>query len=504
VLDPAAIQQVAAEVWPEVASADELHDALLTLILLPPVHDWSTFYGELAGAGRAITLTRDGRPFWTAVEKRDLTGDALAVVRGWMELSGPQTASELAANLAFASTDIEIALAQLEGEGQVLRGRFTAASAQGEIEWCNRRVLARIHRTTLGKLRREIEPVTAAQLHAFFSRWQHVAHGAQLHGADGVLEIVRQLQGYEIPAAAWESQILPRRVANYRAELLDELCLSGEVLWARVSPHPALEDGEGKRVRASRVAPIALLMREDAHWLIHDDALPDAPEALTPAAQDVLATLQRERALFFGDLVRGTRRLSSEVEDALWELVAAGLVTADGFENLRALLDPKRRRGEGRGRRARPRHSAGRWALVPHGAAGGADRISKWAEQLLLRWGVLLRDVLAREAGAPPWRDLLPVLRRMEARGQIRGGRFVSGFTGEQFARPEALDVLRAVRRAGETPLVNDIPTADPLNLAGIILPGVRVSPLAAAIPVVAKQVKRRYPWERPVRDSIA
>jgi ATP-dependent Lhr-like helicase len=504
ILDPAAIAQVAAESWPEVRDADELHDALLTLIALPPAPEWTEFYGELARTGRAFVLERDGRPFWTPTEKRDSTSDVVAVLRGWMESTGPRTASELAGRLAFPLSDVEIALAQLEGEGQVLRGRFTQPGADGEIEWCNRRVLARIHRTTLGRLRREIEPVTALQFHTFLGRWQHAMGGAQLHGADGVLEVVRQLQGYEIPAAAWESQVLARRIARYEPELLDELCLAGEVMWARVSPHPALEDGEGRRIRPTRVAPIALLLREDAGWLMRAQTGGAASEALSPAAQDVLAALDKERAMFFGDLLRTTRRLSSEVEDGLWELVAAGLVTADGFENLRALLDPKRRRGEGRGRERRPRHSAGRWALVPRQAGEARDRTEKWAEQLLLRWGVLLRDLLAREAGAPPWRDLLPVLRRMEARGQIRGGRFVTGFTGEQFARPEALDVLRAVRRAGETVQPPEVATADPLNLAGIILPGARVSPLAMPIPVVTKQPRRRYHWEPEVRDSIA
>lgn len=511
VLDPAVIEQVAAESWPDVRDSDELHDALLTLITMPPAREWASFYDELASTGRASVLIRKDRPFWVSTEKRGQAGDVLATLRGWMESTGPVTASSLAEKLAFSREDIDTALAQLEAEGQVLRGRYTPASAGGEIEWCNRRVLARIHRTTLGRLRREIEPVTAQQFHSFLCRWQHIAPGAQLHGADGVLEIVHQLQGYEIPAAAWESQILPMRVANYKPELLDEVCLSGEVTWARVSPHPALEDGEGKRIRATRIAPIALLLREDASWLIGGRPNGGTSESLSAAAQDVLGALERERALFFGDLFRTTHRLSSEVEDGLWELVAAGLVTADGFENLRALIDPKRRKGEGRGRQARPRHSAGRWALVPRNG-DSPDQIEKWAAQLLLRWGVLLRDLLAREAGAPPWRDLLPVLRRLEARGLIRGGRFVSGFTGEQFARTEALDLLRAVRRSGEADALADVPSADPLNLTGIILPGPRVSPLATAIPVIPPQRRSSgstvYRWQRPrpadITDNIA
>ncbi|HUS06833.1 MAG TPA: hypothetical protein VMZ52_11075, partial [Bryobacteraceae bacterium] len=507
ILDPAAIAQVAAESWPEARNPDELHDALLTLITLPPVPEWAELYEHLADADRVFTLLRNGQPFWAAAEKRELTGDVAVVLRGWMESTGPATATALAGRLAFSREQVEIALAQLEAEGTVLRGRFTNPDAGGEIEWCNRRVLARIHRTTLGRLRREIEPVTAQQFHAFLTRWQHVTDGAQLHGADGALEIVRQLQGYEIPSAAWESQILTRRIANYRAELLDELCLSGEVMWARVSPHPALEDSEGRRIRPTRLAPITLLLREDAAWLIGRQAALDGSGALSPAAEDILAALQRERALFFGDLVRAARRLPSETEDALWELVAAGLVTADGFENLRALIDPKRRRGEGRGRRSRPRHSAGRWALVPRQDSEAPDRAEKWAAQLLLRWGVLLRDLLARESGAPPWRDLLPVLRRMEARGLIRGGRFVAGFTGEQFARPEALDLLRAVRRSADSPEIAPASGADPLNLTGIILPGARVSPLALPIPALSVQSRnQRYPWQPAagVTDFIA
>ncbi|HYZ85521.1 MAG TPA: DEAD/DEAH box helicase [Bryobacteraceae bacterium] len=495
VLDPAAIEQVASEVWPEARDADELHDALLTLVLLPPVSEWAGWFEQLESAGRAKLLMRGSQPFWCATEKLAVVDDAVAVLRGWMECSGPCTASELSTRLGFDAAQVEIALAQLEAEGQVLRGRFTQAAGAGEISWCNRRVLARIHRTTLGRLRREIEPVTALQFHNFLVRWQHVASGAQLHGADGALEIIRQLQGYEIPAAAWEAQILPLRVAGYEPKLLDELCLSGEVMWARVSPHPALQDEEGKRIRPTRVAPVGLLLREDASWLLPAQDISVENASLSHAARDVLAALERERALFFGDLARAAKRLPSETEDALWELVAAGLVTADGFENVRALIDPKRRRGEGSGRHNRPRHSAGRWALVSrHGATD--DRVQRWAEQLLRRWGVLLRDLLAREAGSPPWRDLLPVLRRMEARGQIRGGRFVSGFTGEQFARPEALDLLRAVRREEHASDPMTVPTADPLNLTGIILPGSRVSPISMAIPAITPRPERgRYRW---------
>jgi ATP-dependent Lhr-like helicase len=228
-----------------------------------------------------------------------------------------------------------------------------------------------------------------------------------------------------------------------------------------------------------------MMLRDDAQWLVSRDAVDLNPESLTEPARLLLQTLERERALFFGDLLRLTRLSPGEVEDSLWELVAAGLVTADGFENIRALIDPKRRRGDSRLRQSRPRHAAGRWALVPREAscAGAAE---KWAEQLMKRWGVLMRDLLAQESGNPPWRDLLPVLRRMEAQGQIRGGRFIAGFTGEQFAKPEAIDLLRAVRRESASPEIIDVTASDPLHLAGIILPGPRVSRLAASYQPVA------------------
>jgi ATP-dependent Lhr-like helicase len=482
ILDPEAIAQVSAESWPEVRDADELHDALLTLITLPPVAEWTPFYETLAKTGRASLWPRGSKIFWTATERATILDDALAILRGWMESTGPATVSLLAATLAFPPDEIESALARLESEGQVLRGHFTTQGAE-EMEWCNRRVLARIHRTTLGRLRREISPVTAQQFHTFLAKWQHVAPGTQLHGADGVFEVIRQLQGYELSASAWESQILRRRIANYEPELLDELCLSGDVTWARVAPHPALEE-EGKRIRATRIAPIAMMLRDDASWLMQGDPVGSISDSLSHPAREVLELLIREKALFFGDLVRSTRRLPSEVEDGLWELVAAGLVTADGFENLRALIDPKRRRGEGRSRQSRPRHAAGRWALVQRHEQ--KLQVEKWAEQLLARWGVIVRDLLARESGAPPWRDLLPILRRMEAQGQIRGGRFISGLTGEQFARPEALELLRAMRRETEPTNLLEVPPPDPLNLTGIILPGPRVSRLSPLLPLVA------------------
>jgi len=440
ILDLACIDQVSADVWPEVRDADELHDLLLTVILLPADAALQLHFDELARTGRA----HEAHGFWVATERLALANDPYACVKGWMELSGPIRANDLAAKLKFPHYEVESACLRLENEGQLLRGHYR--QQQGELEWCNRRILARIHRATMVRLRREIEPVSTLEFIHFLERWQHVSPGSQLHGADGLLQIVGQLQGYEIPAASWEQEILSRRVAKYSEALLDELCLSGEVMWGRLSVHPA--HAENRRVRPTRIAPVALLLREDAAWLMDGHAECDET-GLSHTATDIIAVLRRDGASFFTELTHAAGRLASEVEDGLWELLAGGLVTADGFDNLRALVDPKRRSGQGRQSARRPRHSAGRWALVRRPAKPAPDRVERFAQQLLKRWGVLLKDLLVREPLAPPWRDLLVVLRRMEAKGGIRGGRFVTGYTGEQFARPEAVDLLRAVRREG-------------------------------------------------------
>jgi len=397
------------------------------------------------------------------------------------------TISVLAARIGLPGNTVEAAMAKLEASGQVLRGRFTPDSKlpDSEIEWCNRRLLARIHRMTLGKLRKEIEPVSSADFMRFLFTWQHVAQGTQLHGVDGTLQILKQLQGYEISAAAWESEVLRRRIGRYTPELLDRLCLSGEVMWGRLSPHPSLVvSGNGsapsssRRIRPTRVAPVAIFLREDVSWLLEAGTEADG---ISASGRQVWDALKQRGASFLPELVKSTGLLTSQVEDALWELAAAGLVTADGFENLRALVDPKRRRGEGSSRLKMPRHAAGRWALLEHPSVSSPseERAEAFARQLLLRWGVVFRDLLARETLAPSWRDLLIALRRMEARGEIRGGRFVSGFLGEQFARAEAVDLLRSIRRNPSESILR-IPAADPLNLLGIVVPGGRISPLAS------------------------
>ena len=536
-LDETVIVQVAEDSAPVVKSPDELHDALLTLCVIPPRAEWQVWYDELAASRRATTMAVDRRALWVPTERARIVEAAYptaaidqsipavdqpradseaqaatTVLRGWLECSGPVTATELVDRLALPLGVVETALARLEGEGQVLRGQFSAAGrvVGAETEWCNRRVLARIHRLTLGRLRREIEPVSAAEFVRFLARWQHVAPGTQLHGATGLLHVLKQLQGYEISAAAWERDILPRRVANYDRDMLDRLCLSGEVMWGRLSPHPAFDSAavtlpRTRRVRPTRVAPVAIWLRE-SDWLLRGMSDVGLVDVLSHPAREVLAQLRARGASFLRDLVRATGRLPSEVEDGLWELVAGGLVTADGFDNLRALVDPKRRRGEGRHRAARPRHAAGRWALLgERPIASSSPDFPEWpspetvervARQLLARWGVVFRDLLARESVLPPWREVLSVLRRLEATGEIRGGRFVDGFLGEQFALPDALDTLRVLRRAAADETQSREPlrvsAADPLNLVGIVTPGERVSALSADPVDVLSPLKTR------------
>jgi ATP-dependent Lhr-like helicase len=375
--------------------------------------------------------------------------------------------------------DLEKALLRLEASGVVLRGKFTGP-ASDETEWCERRLLARIHRLTLGQLRKEIQSVTPAQFMNWQLRWQHVAPGTQLLGERGTLEALRQIQGFETPANSWEPQILKRRVADFDPKMLDHLCLTGAVGWGRLSPHPAtleaFKDGK-RRVIPTSVAPITFFVREDADWMIPRRAAGETEvTGLGADAAAVLRFLRQRGASFFADIVRGTGKLKSEVETALWELVAAGLLTADGFDNLRALIDPKRRSGQGSGRSSRPRDSAGRWSLLysdetyDHGRA-----VEAICRMLLGRYGIVFRELLTRETILPKWRELLITLRRLEDRGEIRGGRFVSGFLGEQFALPVAVESLRAMRKQQPSGEIITVSAADPLNLAGIVVPGERV-----------------------------
>ncbi len=575
-LEPAAIAQVREEAWPDVRDADELHDVLHTLVALPESRasldrtlqlrsgqaaeggyphmsngsvDWSGHFQRLVDERRAGTASLGDRRYWVAAERarsfsalfpeaqftttlpdvesaipsRDVA--LLTLVTGWMSHLGPVTASQLGHELGLAASDIENALLQMEASGTVLRGSFSGAAPRAgapaphapETEWCERRLLARIHRLTVATLRKQVEPVTAAQFMQWLLQWQHASPGTQVVGERGTLEVLCQLQGFEIPANAWERQVLARRVADYDPKWLDQLCLTGAVGWGRLSPHPATldypvaarpNDGSAEKTTASprqrrviptSVAPISFFVREDADWMTprHPEAEAGAKSGLSHGAHVVLDFLRQRGASFFADMVRGTGKLKAEIETALWELVAAGLVTADGFDNLRSLIDPKRRAGQGSGRATRPRHSSGRWALLQAADAVERPRVLEAACWMLLRrWGIVIRDLLARESNLPPWRELLMGFRRLEDRGEIRGGRFVDGFLGEQFALPVAVESVRALRRAQPGQETITLSAADPLNLIGILVPGQRVPAISgktvtysegAAVPIAVE-----------------
>ena len=529
-LDPAAIEQVREEAWPDVRDADELHDALYTLISVPeieattphkanggPCMGHPAHFEQLCAMGRATIVTVGDERFWvsaeraktfraaypwavfetqvTEVEKQDPShADAIyAVVQGWMQHIGPATARQLASQLHLHAEEVLQALLRLETTGAVLRGWYSLSRpADGsliasderlstDVEFCERRLLARVHRLTLGKLRKEIEPNTPAQFMRWLLRWQHVEPGSQAVEEHGMLEVIRQLQGFEIPASAWERDVLTQRLRGYKPDQLDELCMMGTVGWGRLSPHPATVESNhnGQRLRRivpTSVAPIAFFLREECDWMAINPhlgvgAMHDAQDGtyagLSENARVLFEFLRQRGASFFPDIVRGTAKQKVEVESALWELVAAGLVTADGFDNLRSLID------RSTSRRQRP---AGRWSvLYPVELADRAKAIEATCWMLLRRYGVVFRELLARETMAPKWRELCIAFRRLEDRGEIRGGRFVTGFIGEQFALPVAVESLRAIRKEQPRGEVLTLSAADPLNLIGIVVPGERV-----------------------------
>ena len=511
-LESGAIERVSAGAWPEVRDADELHDALLSLVALPlappaglrrplaerladALRQWAPLAEDLARQQRLFTVEAAGGSFGVAAERLAVFGwlhpgaslppapvpaeapasreeAAAQSLGGWLAAIGPATAAELGSLVGLDPAMTAAALARLEATGRILRGHFSGA---GE-EWCDRTLLARIHRLTLEHLRQEIQPVTPAVFLRWLLRWQHLAPGTQLRGERGLLEVLGQLQGFEAPASAWEPQILARRLGDYRPELLDRLCLSGAVGWARLSRR---EPAGLRRVVPTSASPVAFFLRAEADWLALVEP-PELPAGASTAARAVYEVLTRRGACFFADLVRATGLLKAEVETALWELVAAGCVTADDFDNLRALADPRRRAGQGRARTQRPRHSTGRWSPVPAAEPVERDRALEAACRMLLaRYGVVFRELAAREGILPPWRELLAVLRRLEARGEVRGGRFVDGFLGEQFALPVAVESLRAEARRPERGETVVVAAADPLNLVGVLVPGERVPALA-------------------------
>ena len=523
-LSPEALAEVKAQAWPDIRDPDELHDLLLTVILLPvrEAEPWQRYAEELMAARRATVAKPaggDGETFYVAAERLEEAravlesfrvapgapaGEAALqrTVQGWMEISGPVTTEGLAARTGLPVESVVRALTALEVSGVVLQGRFSpGGGTDAPVEWCERRLLSRIHRLTLGRLRREIHPVSGADFIRFLLRWQHVQPGSQLHGRDGVHQVVRQLQGMELPAPSWEQHVLPARMAVYDPADLEHLCLAGVLTWGRLRRDTgAAEDdaaaarlwdaeplalrpppGKTRRTAPTRSAPLAFVIREDLPHFLDPEALDwRGLQGLSAAARDVAAYLEEHGASFLADIARGTGHVMVRTERALWELVTRGQVTGDGIAGLRMLLTPELKRKDSRrgGRKGAAERAmpVGRWSLWRKGDPSAADSGAETlARQLLQRYGVVFREVLARETRCPPWRLLLQAYRRMEARGEIRGGRFVSGFVGEQYALPEAVEAVRNVRRLAPDKEPVIVSCTDPLNLVGILTPGPRV-----------------------------
>jgi ATP-dependent helicase Lhr and Lhr-like helicase len=556
-LDQAAIDRVREEAWPQAETADELHDALMQLGFVTREEGernrWQGLFEELVKERRAATLhtTNDagGTDKWMAAERLNQlravypdaplepqietpavyanetweTAEALVeIVRGRLDGLGPVTVAQLAASFSLADKEIERALARLEGEGFAMQGQFTPTGTQASalahsldeergdarvpIEWCSRRLLARIHNYTLNRLRKEIEPVSAADFIRFLLVWQKVAAEHKVEGTQSVSAVLDQLEGFEAAAGAWESEILPARVTDYDPAWLDALCLSGRLTWMRLSA-PRLSPEKTTNSAPVRSTPVVLLNRQNVPtWTRAFPAAPENGAPLNTNSQTVFDYLKEHGASFFVDIVSGTGLLAAMVEEALGELVFRGLITADSFTGLRALLTPlsksTHREVEKRRRRRRPVYSmdeAGRWVRLPGktavsespqvdsanrqtsvaktvDASADRDTVEAIALKLIQRYGVVFRKLLDRESINVPWRDLLRVLRRLEARGEIRGGRFVGGFSGEQFASAEAVHLLRSIRRTPAEDSMISLSAADPLNLLGIITPGARLA----------------------------
>jgi ATP-dependent Lhr-like helicase len=560
-LDPAVVARIVEQASPEPRDGEELHDLLCSLVLIPPRPEWSDWMVALALSGRAMTVTLpSAAQRWVATECRELasaliprarfdpdhrlaTGpaalpcsrdDALVIAtRGHLEILGPVTVEELSASIGVGSVgELRSAVARLEAEGSALGcrvGTQAALSGQAPVElFCARHLLARIHAAMREGSRRSVESVSPQQFMRFLLSWQHVGPAQRLLGSGGVVEVIEQLQGYEAAVDAWESAILPARVAGYHAALLDEWCARGELGFGRLGLRPADRLGVAPRrggATPSPATPISLYRREDLEWLLAAARCGTAPDLPTVgAALDVVEVLRRHGALFVTDLCQLTGRLPSEVVEALWDGMARGLLTADGFQAVRALLSrrgPKARTSSFAGRplsplsssggvraglprpgrsrqRLRPAFSGGRWSLLGEGLCltalpatdlsacgpGAApldsgldpDELAEAvAGQLLSRWGVIFRDLFAREPLTIAWRDVLWALRRLEARGVVLGGRHVAGFSGEQFALPEAVERLRAVVKSPPDGVAVQLSATDPLNLTGVILPGPRI-----------------------------
>ncbi|MDP9064686.1 MAG: ATP-dependent DNA helicase, partial [Pseudomonadota bacterium] len=496
-LDPEAIRRVREEAWPDGGNAEELCDGIYWLTYITDQElrrsdGWSILIDELVAQGRVLRISGDARPtLWVAVERRTLFESAwpppdaalVEIVRGRLEGIGPTTAAAIGASLGLDGAAIRTALGALEVEGFAMRMR-TATAIDEEAEWCERRLLARIHRYTVKRLRAEIEPVSAREFLRFLCEWQRVLPAARMQGEDAVAATLAQLEGYEAPAAAWEAEILPARIADYDPAWLDAHCRAGRYVWVRVAAGQSMSPRAGPLLST----PIALLGRRHSRiWTARRGSFDAASLRSRPRA--IFDFLGEYGASFFDDIAEAAGMLPVEAEQALGELVALGLVNSDGFAGLRALLIPasRRRKPGARLRRGRLAMAAmadsGRWALVKQGetapSRGPDDSIEHVVRTLLRRWGVIFWKLIAREADwLPSFRDIVTCCRRLEARGDLRGGRFVAGFSGEQFATADAVGLLREVRRRPESGDLVCVSGADPLNLLGILTPGARLPAL--------------------------
>ncbi len=508
-LDASAVARVRDEAWPDVRDPDELHDVLSISGFLTDAEgvrgrddtSWLPHFVELTRTGRAaqvgtLWVARDRIPEVLAVHPTARSvpdfgvGPAPArhdaireLLRGRVGISGPVTAAQIAVAFGVSTGDVDAALIALEADGVVLRGHFTNTES---LEWCDRRLLSRIHRYTLNRLRAEIAPVSMGDFMRFLFAWQRVDPDDRVAGLEGVAGVVQQLAGFEAPAGAWETEVLSARVQDYDPQLLDMLTLTGRTVWGRLSL-PSKSDAPSRASsRPIRSSPVAIYPREDADlWMTLASDRDAREDALSEYARVVLDVIDRQGASFLPDLVSSSRLLPTQIEMALAELAANGLITSDSFAGLRALLVPAARRPAILSTpRVRPVafgiESAGRWSrLNGHDAISRDEAVFRYAKILLARYGVVFNRLLASESVSLPWRELLMAYRRLEARGEIRGGRFVTGTSGEQFALPEAVAHLRNIRRAAPSKKLIAISAVDPLNLTGIMLPGERIPALA-------------------------
>ncbi|QQR91985.1 MAG: DEAD/DEAH box helicase [Myxococcales bacterium] len=491
-LDPSVIARVKEQAWPEARNADELHDALVLCAFWTSQEGQKVeeFFEALIKDKRATRVDRCGQELWVAAERMhhwrtldpDLTLSPMItateqesvdreqackeIIRSRLEAMGPTDAQHLHELSGIALEQVEQALLALEAEGFAMRGSFEPNVAA--LQWCDRRLLARIQHGSIERLRKEIKPVSKADFMHFLLHWQHVCPGTGLQGPAGLSAIVEQLQGFSVAASAWENDVLPARLERYDPSWIDQLCLSGKIAWARLAPSKAANKTKQGPIRST---PMALCLRSNLQdWL----SSPEQSETLSHEAKQLLQALQDHGANFFEQLLEITGLLSSQLENALSELSSLGLVHADSFSGLRALLLPQIKRDAATRKSkgtdfATSMQNAGRWSLIHRSQQETNNLAISQAKTLLLRYGIIFRALLARESNILPWRELLYALRRMEARGEIRGGRFVSGFSGEQYALPEAVVSLRKVKREAPSSGLISLSAADPVNLLGIV-----------------------------------